>query len=104
MEGNSLAAPCCCISVSGVVLALKIDTNSFGTIFGGVLPSYIDQAGSVGAIYETERNGWLQNPLVTVAMNAVEFHEPVFVGDVVSFGPRVGVNAVPINACGDFLS
>src|SRR6266850_7347335 len=75
-------------------LALKAvmmpcDTNPVGTVFGGVLLSYIDQAGVVGAVYEIEREGWPRPPLVTVAMNAVEFHEPVFVGDVVSFLTRV---------------
>src|SRR5256714_5142999 len=75
-------------------LALKAvmmpsDTNPVGTVFGGVLLSYIDQAGVVGAIYEVEQQGWPRQALVTVAMNAVEFHEPVFVGDVVSFWTRV---------------
>jgi len=75
-------------------LALKAvmmpsDTNPVGTVFGGVLLSYIDQAGVVGAVYEVEKHGWPRQPLVTVAMNAVEFHQPVFVGDVVSFLTRV---------------
>src|SRR5262245_15319376 len=64
-------------------------TNPVGTVFGGVLLSYIDQAGVVGAVYEIERQSWPRQPLVTVAMNAVEFHQPVFVGDVVSFWTRV---------------
>jgi acyl-CoA thioesterase YciA len=75
-------------------LALKAvmmpyDTNPVGTVFGGVLLSYIDQAGVIGAMFEIEREGWPSQPLVTVAMNAVEFHQPVFVGDVVSFWTRV---------------
>ena len=75
-------------------LALKAvmmpyDTNPLGTVFGGVLLSYIDQAGVVGALYEIEKQAWPRQPLVTVAMNAVEFHQPVFVGDVVSFLTRV---------------
>ena len=65
------------------------DTNPMGTIFGGVILSYIDQAGVIGAIYETAQRGWPRRVLVTVAMNAVEFHEPVFVGDVVSFWTEV---------------
>lgn len=65
------------------------DTNHMGTIFGGVLLSYIDQAGAVGALSEIQRQDWPPRALVTVAMNAVEFHEPVFVGDVVSFWTRV---------------
>jgi len=75
-------------------LALKAvmmpyDTNPVGTVFGGVLLSYIDQAGVVGAVHEIAAQGWPRQPLVTVAMNAVEFHQPVYVGDVVSFWSRV---------------
>jgi len=75
-------------------LALKAvmmprDTNPYGTIFGGVTMSYIDQAGVVGARRAIRRSGWPIQPLVTVAMNGVEFHEPVFVGDVVSFFTEV---------------
>lgn len=55
------------------------DTNHHGTIFGGVILSYIDQAGAVGAI----RHGCRQ--VVTVAMDRVVFHHPVQVGDLVSF-------------------
>ena len=40
-------------------------------------------------MHEIERQDWPPRLLVTVAMNAVEFHEPVFVGDVVSFWTRV---------------
>lgn len=68
---------------------LPKDTNQFGTIFGGVLLSYIDQAGGVGADHEIRSQGWKQTALVTVAMNKVEFHEPVFVGDIVSFYAQV---------------
>jgi acyl-CoA thioesterase YciA len=65
------------------------DTNPQGTIFGGVLLSYMDQAGAVGALYEIRRSGWPARPMVTVAMNRVEFHQPVFVGDLVSFWTRL---------------
>ena len=65
------------------------DTNHVGTIFGGVVLSYIDQAGAVGALHEIQQAGWQRQVLVTVALNAVEFHHPVFIGDVVSFWTRV---------------
>ncbi|HEY0156488.1 MAG TPA: hotdog domain-containing protein [Thermoanaerobaculia bacterium] len=55
------------------------DTNGHGTIFGGVILSYIDQAGAI----EARRQG-LQF-MVTVSMDKIVFHEPVFVGDLVSF-------------------
>jgi acyl-CoA thioesterase YciA len=75
-------------------LALKVvmmprDMNRYGTIFGGITLSYIDQAGAVGAHHEIRRAGWPDQPVVLVAVNKVEFHRPVFVGDVVSFWTRL---------------
>jgi acyl-CoA thioesterase YciA len=61
------------------VLMMPRDTNAHGTIFGGVIMSYIDQAGAI----EARRQG--VNLMVTVSMDKVVFHEPVFVGDLVSF-------------------
>jgi acyl-CoA thioesterase YciA len=61
------------------VLMMPRDTNHHGTIFGGVILSHIDQAGAVAAITRGCRQ------VVTVAMDQVEFHEPVNVGDLVSF-------------------
>jgi len=70
-------------------LMMPRDTNPYGTIFGGVLLSYIDQAGAMGARHEVRRSGWPDRPFVTVAMKSVEFHQPVFVGDSVSFFTEV---------------
>ena len=61
------------------VLMMPKDTNALGTIFGGIILSYIDQAGAV----EAHRHA--VGRLVTVAMREVVFHAPVFVGDLVSF-------------------
>jgi acyl-CoA thioesterase YciA len=61
------------------VLMMPRDTNAHGTIFGGVILSYIDQAGAI----EARRQGC--NLMVTVSMDKVVFHAPVFVGDLVSF-------------------
>jgi acyl-CoA thioesterase YciA len=69
------------------------DTNAAGTIFGGVILSYIDQAGAEEAICQGARR------VVTVAMNQVVFHEPVFVGDLVSFYTeciRIGRTSVTV--------
>ena len=71
------------------VVMMPRDTNPHGTIFGGVILSYIDQAGAIGAQHEIRCAGWPDRPLVSVAMNSVEFHRPVFVGDIVSFWTRV---------------
>ena len=86
-------------------LALKAvmmprDTNPNGTIFGGVLLSNIDQAGAVGALHEIRAAGWPEQLIVTVAMNQVEFHKPVFVGDLVSFWTRlvrVGTTSITVH-------
>jgi len=55
------------------------DTNANGTIFGGIILSYIDQAGAV------EAHKACSHKLVTVAMHEVVFLQPVYVGDLVSF-------------------
>jgi acyl-CoA thioesterase YciA len=59
------------------------------TIFGGVILSYIDQAGAIGARREVVRRGGPPPFVVTVAINKVEFCRPVLVGDVVRFRARV---------------
>ena len=65
------------------VVMMPKDTNAHGTIFGGVILSYIDQAAAV----EAKRNG--ASFVATVAMREVVFHEPVRVGDLVSFYTRL---------------
>src|SRR5712692_1261272 len=71
------------------VVMMPRDTNPHGTIFGGVILSYIDQAGAIGARREVARAGGPLPFLVTVAINRVEFHKPVLVGDVVRFMTRL---------------
>ena len=61
------------------VLLLPKDTNAYGTIFGGVILSNIDLASAV----EARKSG--AHRYVTKAMHAVEFHAPVFLGDIVNF-------------------
>jgi len=62
------------------VTLLPRDTNKYGTIFGGIIMSHIDLAGAIEA-----RKSCGPHNFVTVAMDKVVFHKPVFVGDVVSF-------------------
>jgi acyl-CoA thioesterase YciA len=59
------------------------DANPQGSIFGGVILSLIDMAAYVGAKRLVIQAGGPVPVLVTVAINRVEFHEPVYVGDVV---------------------
>jgi acyl-CoA thioesterase YciA len=75
-------------------LAVKVammprDTNPYGTIFGGVILSFIDQAGAIGAVHALRQQGLPKPMLVTVGMKSIEFHRPVWVGDIVSFYTRV---------------
>jgi acyl-CoA thioesterase YciA len=61
------------------IVMMPRDVNPLGTIFGGLILSYIDLAGVV----EAHRHS--RKMLVTVAMHEVKFIAPVFVGDLVSF-------------------
>jgi acyl-CoA thioesterase YciA len=75
------------------VVMMPKDTNAHGTIFGGVILSYIDQAAAVAA----KRHG--AGFIVTVAMREVVFHQPVYVGDLVSFYThlvRIGRTSITI--------
>lgn len=59
------------------VVAMPKDANSDGDIFGGWILSMMDMAGGIAA---RKRAGCR---VVTVAMDNVVFHKPVFVGDCV---------------------
>jgi len=76
------------------ITLLPRDTNSAGTIFGGVILSYIDMAGAIEAHRRTRMDRF-----VTVAMREVIFHKPVFVGDLVSFYAetlRIGTTSITV--------
>jgi acyl-CoA thioesterase YciA len=70
------------------VIMMPANVNPHGTIFGGVILSYLDQAGAIGARREVVGAGGPLPVLVTVALNRVEFKQPVLVGDVVRFLTR----------------
>ncbi len=71
------------------VVMMPRDTSPLGSIFGGVILSYIDLAGALGARHEVVKMGGPLPILVTVAFNRVEFKQPVLVGDVVRFLTRL---------------
>src|ERR671939_1727172 len=76
------------------ITLLPRDTNPQGTIFGGIILSYIDMAGAIEAHRRTK-----VERLVTVAMREVIFHQPVFVGDLVSFYAetlRIGTTSITV--------
>ncbi len=58
-------------------VAMPADTNPDGDIFGGWLLGQMDMAGGIAARQYCGRR------VATVAVDAMVFHRPVFVGDVV---------------------
>ena len=65
------------------ILAMPAYTNPNGNIFGGWIMAQMDVAGSVvAAEYAGGR-------VTTVAVTSMEFHKPVFVGDLVSCFARI---------------
>ena len=62
----------------GRVIAMPADTNPEGDIFGGWLLAHMDLAGATPAFELAEGR------CVTVALDAMVFHQPVSVGDEVS--------------------
>ena len=60
------------------MLAMPADTNPSGDIFGGWLMSQMDIAGGIAAATRAKGR------VVTVAVEGMEFHQPVYVGDLVS--------------------
>lgn len=76
------------------VLAMPKDTNGLGDIFGGWLMSQVDVAGAIVASRRAKGR------VVTVAVNAFHFREPVFVTDVVSFYAdvvKVGTTSITVD-------
>jgi len=64
------------------ITMLPRDTNAYGTIFGGVILSYIDLAGGIEARRQSPKK------FVTKAMREVIFVAPVHLGDLVTFYTR----------------
>ena len=60
------------------VFAMPKDANANGDVFGGWVMAQMDQAGAVPAV---ERAG---GRIATVAVNAMRFHQPIAVGDLVT--------------------
>ena len=76
------------------VVARPADTNAGGDIFGGWILSQIDIAGSIAAYREA------RGRVVTVAMDSVQFHQPVYVGDLVSCYAdiiRIGTTSITVH-------
>ncbi len=75
-------------------IAMPRDTNPGGDIFGGWLVSQMDLA--AGSVASTLAEG----RVVTVSINALTFHKPVYVGDELSCYAeitRIGTSSMDIH-------
>lgn len=75
-------------------LAMPANLNAGGNIFGGWLLSQMDLAGGITAADRA------RGRVATVAVTAMEFHQPVFVGDVLccyAAITRVGNTSITIH-------
>ena len=89
---NSEIAPCGDLCIR--TLAMPADTNQNGDIFGGWLLSQMDIGGGVFASKIAKAR------TVTVAIEAMNFRKPVFVGDLVSVHAnlvRIGKTSVTVH-------
>ena len=89
---NTETEPCGDLSIR--TLAMPADTNQNGDIFGGWLLSQMDIAGGIFAAKIAKVR------TVTVAIEAMNFRKPVFVGDLVSVHAtlvRVGKTSVTVH-------
>lgn len=76
------------------VVPMPADANQHGDIFGGWIMAQVDIAGGVTAAARA------RGRVATVAVNAFQFKQPVFIGDVLSFYAdivRVGSTSITVN-------
>ena len=72
------------------------DTNMYGTVFGGIILSMIDQA----ALVEARMHGL--HKWVTASLDRVDFKSPIRVGDTVSLytqTSREGTKSLEVEVC-----
>ncbi len=65
------------------VIPMPSDANQYGDVFGGWTMGHIDLAGAVLG-HQVARGR-----IATVAVNTIQFHQPVSVGDIVTFFAEV---------------
>ena len=76
------------------ITMLPRDTNAHGTIFGGVILSYIDLAGGIECRRQSPKK------FVTKSMHEVVFVAPVYLGDLVTFYTRtirIGTTSITVD-------
>jgi acyl-CoA thioesterase YciA len=75
-------------------VAMPADANPSGDIFGGWIMSQMDIAGAIHASYI------VKGRIVTVAVEGMTFHLPVFIGDQVSCyceTTRIGTTSISVH-------
>ena len=82
MSGDAAAGPHGALTVR--TLAMPGDTNANGDIFGGWVMSQMDVAGGIAGVERA------QGRVVTVAVDAMTFIQPVRIGDVLAIYTRIG--------------
>jgi acyl-CoA thioesterase YciA len=76
------------------IVPMPADANQHGDIFGGWIMAQVDIAGGVAAAARA------RGRVATVAVNAFQFKQPVFIGDLLSFYAdivRVGNTSITVN-------
>ncbi len=76
------------------VLAMPGDCSYTGDVFGGWIMAQVDIAGSIPAVHRA------RGRVATVAVNAFQFKQAVFMGDIVSFYAhidKVGRTSITVN-------
>jgi acyl-CoA thioesterase YciA len=76
------------------MVPMPADANQHGDIFGGWIMAQVDIAGGVLAARHA------RGRVATIAVNAFQFKQPVFIGDVLSFYGeivRVGTTSITVN-------
>ena len=76
------------------VMPMPADINPSGDVFGGWVMAQIDIAGGVPAVRRA------RGRITTVAVNALQFREPVAVGDLLSFYAevvKVGTTSITVD-------
>lgn len=72
MEGRRVSE-----SVTNMAVTMNPeDANPYGNVHGGVIMKYVDTAGGAAAIRHSRTN------CVTASIDRLDFHSPVFIGDL----------------------
>jgi len=67
-------------------IMMPVDANVLGNVFGGAILKLVDELAAVVAFRHARKN------VVTASIDRVDFHSPVYVGDLLSL--KAGLNYV----------